>query len=94
MGLKTTRWDTAEFLQTDADIVAYFDAVLEEGDPALVTHALGIIARAKGLNQIAQETGIGRDVLGKALTADGNPEFATVFNVMKSLGLKLHAVPA
>lgn len=94
MGLKTTRWDSAEFLQTNADIVAYFDAVLEEGDPALVTHALGVIARAKGLNQIAQETGIAREVLGKALTADGKPEFATVFNVMKSLGLKLHATPA
>jgi len=94
MGLNTTRWDSAEFLKTEAEIVAYFDAVLEEGDPALVTYALGVIARAKGLNQIAQETGIGRDVLNKALTADGRPEFATVFNVIKSLGLKLHATPA
>ncbi len=94
MGLKTTRWDSAEFLRTDEDIVAYFDAVLDEGDPALVTHALGVIARAKGMNRIAQDTGLSRDALNKAFTAEGNPEFATVFNIMKSLGLKLHAISA
>ena len=94
MGLKTTRWDSAEFLRTDEDIVAYFDAVLEEGDPALVLHALGVIARAKGMNRIAQEAGIGSDALAKALTAGGNPEFVMVFNIMKSLGLKLQAMQA
>jgi len=52
MALQTTRWDSAEYLKTDEDISAYLDAVLEEGDPALVTHALGIIARAKGINQL------------------------------------------
>jgi len=52
MTLQTTRWDSAEYLKTDEDIAAYLDAVLEEGDPALVTHALVIIARARGINQL------------------------------------------
>jgi probable addiction module antidote protein len=91
MALKTTRWDSAEHLQTEEDIAAYLDAVLEENDPALVTHALGVIARAKGMSQIARETGLGRESLYKALSPDGNPEFATVLKVIKALGLQLHA---
>ena len=91
MTLKTTRWDSAEHLQTEEDIAAYLDAVLEENDPALVTHALGIIARAKGMSQIARETGLGRESLYKALSPEGNPEFATVLKVVKALGLQLHA---
>lgn len=91
MALKTTRWDSAEHLQSDEDIAAYLDAVLEENDPALVTHALGVIARAKGMSQIARETGLGRESLYKALSPEGNPEFATVLKVIKALGLQLHA---
>lgn len=91
MALKTTRWDSAEHLQTEEDIAAYLDAVLEENDPALVTHALGVIARAKGMSQIARETGLGRESLYKALSPEGNPEFATVLKVVKALGLQLHA---
>ena len=91
MALKTTRWDSAEYLKTDEDIAAYLDAVLEEDDPALVTHALGIIARAKGMSQISRETGLGRESLYKALSPEGNPEFATVIKVLKALGLQLHA---
>jgi len=93
MALKTTRWDSAEYLKTDEDIAAYLDAVLEEDDPALVTHALGVIARAKGMTQIARETGLGRESLYKALSPDGNPEFATIVKVLKALGLQLHASP-
>ena len=93
MALKTTRWDSAEYLKTDEDIAAYLDAVLEEDDPALVTHALGIIARAKGMSQISRETGLGRESLYKALSPEGNPEFATVIKVLKALGLQLHASP-
>jgi probable addiction module antidote protein len=93
MALKTTRWDSAEYLKTDEDIAAYLDAVLEEDDPALVTHALGVIARAKGMSQIARETGMGRESLYKALSPEGNPEFATVIKVLKALGLQLHASP-
>lgn len=93
MTLKTIRWDSAEHLQTGEDIAAYLDAVLEENDPALVTHALGVIARAKGMSQIARETGLGRESLYKALSSEGNPEFATVLKVIKALGLQLHATP-
>ena len=91
MAIKTTRWDSAEHLQTEEDIAAYLNAVLEENDPALVTHALGVIARAKGMSQIARETGLGRESLYKALSPEGNPEFATVLKVVKALGLQLHA---
>lgn len=92
--LKTTRWDSAEYLQTEEDIAAYLDAVLGEDDPALVAHVLGVIARAKGMSQIARETGLGRESLYKALSAEGNPEFSTVFKVIKALGLRMHATTA
>ena len=90
MTLQTTPWDSAEYLKTNEDIAAYLDAVLEEGDPALVTHALGIIARAKGINQIADETGMARESLRSALSAEGKPEFATVMKVINALGFRLH----
>lgn len=93
MTVKTVRWDSAEYLQTDEDIAAYLDAVLGEDDPALVAHALGIIARAKGMSQLARETGLGRESLYKALSAEGNPEFSTIFKVIKALGLRMHASP-
>ncbi|UUM20938.1 addiction module antidote protein [Mycoavidus sp. SF9855] len=88
---KFTRYDTAEYLKTDEDIAAYFDAVLEENDPQLAVQALGTIARAKGMSQIAQETGLARESLYRALSDTGNPEFATVFKVIRALGLQLHA---
>ncbi len=87
----TRPWDVAEHLETDEDMAAYLEATLEEGDPALITAALGDIARAKGMTQIARETGLGRESLYKALSPDGNPEFATVLKVVRALGLKLHA---
>ena len=93
MTVKTVRWDSAEYLQTDEDIAAYLDAVLGEDDPALVAHALGVIARAKGMSQLARETGLGRESLYKALSAEGNPEFSTIFKVIKALGLRMHASP-
>ena len=88
---KTRLWDPAEHLETEEDMAAYLDAALEDGDPALVAAALGDIARAKGMTQIARETGLGRESLYKALSAEGNPEFATVLKVLRSLGLRLHA---
>lgn len=93
---KFSKYDTAEHLKTDADIAAYFDACLEEAgdDPAFIAHALGIIARAKGMTQLARDTGLARENLYKALSADGNPEFGTILKVIKALGLKLHAHPA
>jgi probable addiction module antidote protein len=86
---KTIPWDTAEYLKTDKDIANYLEAVFEDGDPALVAAALGDVARAKGMAQIAQAAGLGRESLYKALSPEGNPEFATVLKVMGALGLKL-----
>ncbi|MFA7238104.1 MAG: addiction module antidote protein [Phycisphaeraceae bacterium] len=91
--IKTRIWDVTEHLRTEADMAAYLEAALEQGDPSLVTAALGDIARAKGMTEIARLTGLGRESLYKALSPDGRPEFATVLKVVKSLGLKLHAVP-
>ena len=86
---KTIPWDSAEYLKTDKDISNYLEAVFEDGDPALITHALRDVARAKGMSQIAQAAGLGRESLYKALSPEGNPEFATVLKVMRALGLKL-----
>jgi probable addiction module antidote protein len=86
---KTIPWDSAAYLTSDEDIANYLEAVFEDGDPALITHALGVVARAKGMSQIAQAAGLGRESLYKALSPDGNPEFATVLKVLRALGLKL-----
>ena len=75
----------------NAILAAYLEAALEESDPALFMAALGDIARAKGMTEIARKTGLGRESLYKALSPDGNPEFATVLKVVRSLGLNLHA---
>lgn len=89
--VKTTTWDVAEHLKTQDDIEAYLEAALEENDPKLIAAALGDIARAKGMTQIAQKTGMGRESLYKALSAEGNPELSTILKVLAALGLKLHA---
>lgn len=90
----TKPWDPAEHLATDEDMAAYLEAALEQGDPALVAAALGDIARAKGMSQIAREAGLGRESLYKALSPNGNPEFATIMKVITALGLQLHAAPS
>ena len=91
---KTRAWDPAEHLVTEEDIAAYLEAALQEGDSALISAALGDIARAKGMGQIARDAGLGRESLYKALSAEGNPEFATIMKVVAALGLQLHASPA
>ena len=89
--IKTRPWDAVEHLTTEKDMAAYLEAALEDDDSALVTTALGDIARAKGVSEIARETGLGRESLYKALSPDGNPEFSTVLKVVRALGLRLHA---
>jgi len=79
-----------EHLETEEDITAYLEAVLDHGDPALVSAALGDIARARGMTEIAREAGLGRESLYKALSPEGNPEFDTVMKVLRALGLSLH----
>ena len=90
----TTPWDPADHLRTDEDMAAHLEAALEEGDPTLVAAALGDIARAKGMTQVAREAGLGRESLYKALSPAGNPELATILKVVAALGLQLHATPA
>src|SRR5262245_19334626 len=87
--IKTVPWDAAEYLKTDQDIVYYLEAVFEDGDPALVAAALGDVARAKGMSKVANAAGLGRESLYKALSPEGNPEFATVLKVVRALGFKL-----
>lgn len=91
MAIKTTRWDSAEHLKSDEDIQLYLEACLEEAgdDPAFIVHALGVIARAKNMSQLARDTGITREGLYKAFSDDGNPTFATITKVAKALGLQI-----
>jgi probable addiction module antidote protein len=88
--LETKPWDPAEHLETDEDMAAYLEAALEDGDTGVIVAALGDIARAKGMSQIAREAGMGRESLYKALSPSGNPEFATVLKVVHALGLRFH----
>ena len=93
---KTVAYDVAEQLRTPEEMAAYLDAWLEEApdDVAGITRALGDIARAKGMSQVARDAGLSRESLYKALSEDGNPSFATVLKVAKALGVKFHAQPA
>ena len=92
--IQTTAWDPAEHLHTEEDMAAYLEAALEDGDSSLVAAALGDIARAKGMSQVARQAGLGRESLYKALSPTGNPELATILKVVSALGLQLHAAPA
>ena len=94
MAVKTTRFDSAEYLDSDEAISAYLEEALETDDPAFITQALGTVARARGMSQIAKETGLSRESLYKALSAEGNPEFSTVIRVMQALGLRFSVTAA
>ena len=90
---KFSRWDSADYLKTEADMAQYFEMCMEEAgdDAAFIAKALGTIARARGMSQLAKDTGLGRESLYKALSGEGNPSFATILKVTHALGLKLHA---
>ena len=94
--LRTRPYDAAAYLKTEQDCALYLQAAIDEshGDAALVVAALGDIARARGMMDLARKTGLTREGLNKALSPEGNPSFATVMKVCKALGLKLHADPA
>ncbi|MEO1354728.1 addiction module antidote protein [Ralstonia pickettii] len=87
-------FDAAEYLDSEETMAEFLSAALETGDAAFIAESIGVIARAKGIAQIAEETGLGRTSLYKALRAEGNPAFSTVLQVMKALGLHLQAKPA
>ena len=88
---QTRPWDPAEHLETEDDMVAYLNVALEEGDLSLIMATLGDIARARRMATVAEEAGLGRESLYKSLSANGNPEFATVLKVVRALGLQLRA---
>ncbi len=94
--IAVSRYDTAEYLKSEKDVALYLEAVMEEGgdDPAYVTHALGVVARARNMSQLARAAGMTREGLYKALSREGNPSFATVLKVAKALGLEVHFKPA
>jgi probable addiction module antidote protein len=87
--IETLPWKTEDHLETAEDIAAYLEAVFEDGDPELIAHALGNVARSKGMTEISRLTGLGRQSLYKALSPEGHPEFSTVLKVVRALGLKL-----
>ena len=93
--IQTTRYDVAEHLRTQEEMAAYLEACLEEADDdaAFVTKALGDIARAKGMAQMARDAGLSRESLYKALSGERSPGFDTILKVMGALGLQLHAKP-
>ncbi len=93
---QTSPFDVAEHLRTPEEMAAYLDAWFEEvpDDAAGIARALGDIARAKGMTQVAKDAGLSRESLYKALSEDGNPSFATVLKVAKALGVRLHAQAA
>jgi probable addiction module antidote protein len=93
MPLETTKWDVAEYLRSDEEVFAYIEAALEDGHPAVITHALGNIARARGMSRVAKEAGVTREALYKALSDKGDPRLSTFIGVMKALGFKLTATP-
>jgi probable addiction module antidote protein len=90
---KTTPYDVAQHLRTPEEMAAYLDAWFEEApdDAAGIAQALGDIARAKGMTQVARDAGLSRESLYRALSAEGNPSFATILKVARALGVRLHA---
>ena len=91
---KTTRFDAADYLDTEERQVAYIAAALDSGDAEFVRDALGLVARARGMGEIAKKAGLNRESLYKALGETGNPEFGTVMRIVRALGLTLSARPA
>ena len=96
MKTKLTRYDVADHLRNPEEMAAYLEACIEEadGDASFVARALGDIARAKGMSEVARTTGLSRESLYKALSGDRSPTFDTILKVVAALGLKLHAEAA
>jgi len=94
MGLKTYPFDASEFLGSPESQAELIDDALDTGDASYVAHAIGVVARARGMTEVARLTGLSRESLYKALSAEGNPEFATILKVAKVLGIKITAKAA
>ena len=94
MKIKLSRFEAADYLKTEEDIAAYLADIAEDGDAVLLASALGDVAHARNMSQLARDAGISRVGLAKALSPDGNPSFATIAKVAKALGLKITFAPA
>ncbi len=94
MPIETSPWDSADLLDTPAAVAAYIEAAIEEDDASLLTHALGVVARAKGMSKVAEDAGVTREALYKALSAEGDPRLSTLIGVLKALGLRLNVQAA
>lgn len=92
--VKLRPYDLAAYLKTEEDVANYLEAVFEDGNSALIAHALGVVARSKGMAKIAKKAGLGRESLYKALSREGNPELMTVLKVVRALGLRLTVTAA
>jgi probable addiction module antidote protein len=86
-------FDLSDYLDTEEMRTEYLNQVLQDGDAAEFTRAVGYIARARGMSQLAQDTGLGRESLYKALSPDAKPRFETMFKVIQALGIQLQATP-
>lgn len=93
---KLRKWDSAEHLKSEEDIALYLEACFEEAgdDAAFITKALGNVAKARGMSQLAKDCDLGRESLYKALSGEGNPSFATILKVLKALNMQLHVSKA
>ena len=83
------RYDVADYLRDEEDVVAYLNAAFEDGHPDVVAHSIGNVARARGMSRVAKRCGLGRESLYKSLSERGNPEFRTILAVLKAMGLRL-----
>lgn len=93
MSIKTKTFDAADYLDNDETIAEYLNLALEDSNPEMLLLAIGNIARARGMAQVAQDSGLGRESLYKALSDGAKPRYDTVLKVMRALGIKLHAEP-
>lgn len=89
MAIETIPFDAAEFLNTEEDQVQFLADAMEEGDPAYIAHAIGIVARARGMSKVAQDAGLSRESLYRALSQNGDPRLSTLIGVVKAMGMKL-----
>ncbi len=89
MALEITPFDAADYLETDAERTSYMNTCLKTGDSELIAHAIGVVARSRGMTQIAKEAEVSRESLYKSLSKKGNPEFATILKLMAALDLTL-----
>jgi len=86
-------FDVADYLDSVEGIAIFLEDIIDSGDPAVIAHGLGAVARSKGMTEVAKAAGVSREHLYRALSSEGNPEFGTVIKVLDALGLKLVAVP-